>query len=95
VASLGVIAGEERFDGRVHPHPHLLCGSCGRILDLPVPDRELLERLAFYTNGEGTAGLSIDFRRTLFYGTCGECGAGNGGYEKTDRDKAPPGSGGS
>jgi Fur family peroxide stress response transcriptional regulator len=71
--SLGVINGEERFDGITEPHPHLVCSHCGAVLDLSPSQAELfrgnLERL--HSEEEG---FSIDFRRTIFYGLCRDCG---------------------
>jgi Fur family peroxide stress response transcriptional regulator len=64
-----VVDGEERFDGFTAPHPHLVCGQCGRVIDLPCPKPETLKLLA-----GGKAGFSIDYRKTTFYGVCGECG---------------------
>ncbi|MDR1933010.1 MAG: transcriptional repressor, partial [Spirochaetales bacterium] len=31
VVSVGVVNGEERFDGRTEPHPHLVCVRCGKV----------------------------------------------------------------
>ncbi|MBM3311957.1 MAG: transcriptional repressor [Candidatus Aminicenantes bacterium] len=36
VARLSIDAGEVRYDGLVSPHHHLLCASCGAIIDLEV-----------------------------------------------------------
>jgi Fur family peroxide stress response transcriptional regulator len=72
VASLGVVGGEERFDGEVRPHPHFVCRRCGRVEDLPCPSPETLKSIAGEAGGEGPAFI-IDYRRTVFYGLCGEC----------------------
>jgi Fur family peroxide stress response transcriptional regulator len=67
--SLGVLNGEERFDGVTHPHPHLVCGRCGKVADLPCGEG---------TDPPGTGelcGFLIDYRRTVFYGLCGDCRA--------------------
>jgi Fur family peroxide stress response transcriptional regulator len=69
IISVGVVNGEERFDGQVSPHPHLVCSGCGRVIDLPCPAPETLKLLA-----DGKADFNIDYRRTTFYGVCGECG---------------------
>ena len=68
VVSVGVVDGEERFDGRVAPHPHLVCGCCGRVADLPCPDEGALRSLA-----NEAQGFTIDYRKTVFYGTCPAC----------------------
>lgn len=36
ICSVGVIAGQEHFDGDVAAHAHVLCMHCGRIVDLPI-----------------------------------------------------------
>jgi Fur family peroxide stress response transcriptional regulator len=83
VISVGVVRGEERFDGRVRPHPHFVCSRCGKIIDIPGPAHETLEDAAKAALGEtpGAASLGelaspalhIDHRRTVFYGLCEEC----------------------
>jgi Fur family peroxide stress response transcriptional regulator len=70
---VGVVQGEERFDGRVEPHPHLVCFRCGRIVDI---GGDWSETLRSFPDSEGTeleSGFSIDHRRTVFYGLCGDC----------------------
>ncbi|MDR0600154.1 MAG: transcriptional repressor [Treponema sp.] len=73
VNSLGVINGEERFDGVTEPHPHLVCSRCGKVFDLPKEQVEVLTDRRGGTWG-GDAGFTIDFHRTVFYGLCGLCG---------------------
>ncbi|GHV89432.1 transcriptional repressor [Spirochaetia bacterium] len=75
VISVGVVNGEERFDGLVSPHPHLVCGCCGKMVDLPCPDEAVLKSLTAgqTTAGNKTSGFVIDYRKTLFYGLCPDC----------------------
>jgi Fur family peroxide stress response transcriptional regulator len=78
VVSVGVVDGEERFDGRVAPHPHFVCGCCGRVFDydaLELPPRfsKLMENLKDMENTQG--GFIIDYRRTVFNGLCADCTA--------------------
>ncbi|MDR1374763.1 MAG: transcriptional repressor [Treponema sp.] len=69
VASLGVVNGEERFDGTVAPHSHLICENCGRVLDLPGEvQAELSGALPFEIPG-----FTVDKRKTVFYGLCDGC----------------------
>jgi Fur family peroxide stress response transcriptional regulator len=70
VASVGVVHGEERFDSETAPHPHLVCGHCGAVMDLPCPDEGMLKRAAEDFEAQGTV---IDYRRTVFYGLCRNC----------------------
>jgi Fur family peroxide stress response transcriptional regulator len=70
VASLGVVRGEERFDGRTDPHPHAVCTRCGKVADLPEgTGTELFTRPPVEIPG-----FVIDMRNTVFYGLCGKCG---------------------
>jgi Fur family peroxide stress response transcriptional regulator len=91
VTSLGVVNGEERFDGVVAPHPHLVCSCCGKVMDLPASAAHIVQALdaaaapekgrscpAGPDSGEAEA-FTVDYRKTLFYGRCGACGAGGGG----------------
>ncbi|MDR1446126.1 MAG: transcriptional repressor [Treponema sp.] len=68
-ASLGVVNGEERFDGRTEGHSHLICESCGKIMDLPVElQEELGAKLSFKMDS-----FSIDTSKTVLYGYCEDC----------------------
>lgn len=57
--------------GASPPHPHLVCRSCGRILDLdPEELRSLAVRL------EGQYGFTAEVERLAVSGCCAACGAG-------------------
>ncbi|MDR1909691.1 MAG: transcriptional repressor [Spirochaetaceae bacterium] len=81
VVSVGVVNGEERFDAVTSPHPHWVCEGCGRVLDLPRIEGELLDRLGC---PERESGYVTDFRKTVFYGRCPECGSGDTPPEPSD-----------
>jgi Fur family peroxide stress response transcriptional regulator len=67
--SLGVVNGEERFDGRTEKHGHLICELCGKVMDLPPEFQEELDtKLSFKIEG-----FSIDTGRTVLYGYCEDC----------------------
>ncbi|MDR1900191.1 MAG: transcriptional repressor [Treponema sp.] len=70
VVSVGVVDGEERFDGVVKPHPHLVCSRCGRVIDLPCPESHIAQAVTVTAGG-----FTVDYRRTVFYGLCGDCGS--------------------
>lgn len=57
----------ERYDADLSPHPHFLCRSCGRVLDLDLPYDAGLDREAA-RSGHEVAGHTI-----LFTGTCARC----------------------
>jgi Fur family peroxide stress response transcriptional regulator len=70
VSSVGVVAGEERFDGTVEPHPHFVCERCGAVIDLePDIQSEINIKLSIEIPG-----CIIDKRKTVFYGICMACG---------------------
>jgi Fur family peroxide stress response transcriptional regulator len=70
LVSLGVVQGEERFDGRVEPHPHFICSRCGKVIDIPELPNETLGSIR---NLGKEQGLTIEPGRTVFYGLCGDC----------------------
>ena len=62
--------GGDRFDGRVDPHYHVLCRSCGKVYDLSLEEQHTQSITEFANQQfEGT----IDSHTTLFYGVCKEC----------------------
>jgi Fur family peroxide stress response transcriptional regulator len=69
VVSLGVVNGEERFDGTVAPHPHFICEDCGRVLDPPGEvQAELTGALPLEIPG-----FTVNRSKTVFYGLCDKC----------------------
>jgi Fur family peroxide stress response transcriptional regulator len=75
LAFVGVVQGEERFDGRVQPHPHFICRRCGKIVDMGGDRNETLGDRAREgpPEAEIQSGVYVDHRRTVFYGLCGDC----------------------
>lgn len=67
--SVGVINGQEHFDGNTAPHAHFVCGECGAVLDIHEDffTAEQLEELSQRT------GFSVENASVIFRGTCGEC----------------------
>jgi Fur family peroxide stress response transcriptional regulator len=72
--SVGVVNGEERFDGFTAPHPHCVCERCGRVFDLSCPGETELAPLA-----KSLVGFAADLRKTVFYGICPECAVSDKG----------------
>ena len=69
VISVGVVNGEERFDGRTEPHPHFICEKCGAVIDLwRMNQPEITSSISVKIPG-----CAIDKRKTVFYGLCKEC----------------------
>lgn len=75
LASVGIVKGEERFDGRTVPHPHTVCTRCGKVADLPRSEGELVKALSegWLPGSSAGDGFRVDFRKTVFYGVCREC----------------------
>jgi Fur family peroxide stress response transcriptional regulator len=69
VESVGVVSGEERFDGDTSPHPHAVCSRCGKIIDLPDEAKVELNRIF----SVDIPNFTIDKRNTVFYGICRDC----------------------
>ena len=64
IKSVGVINGQEHFDGNTAPHTHLICQNCGRIIDVDYPfdvDKNCFNNI-----------MVNDFELTL-YGLCDMC----------------------
>ena len=69
IQSIGVVRGQERFDGITSPHNHFICSHCGAVMDLP---RLQLEQPIDLLVSE-QYGLSVDRHELTFYGVCQTC----------------------
>ena len=70
--SVGVINGQEHFDGRVEPHAHFVCKRCGAVLDVPeefFKPQELAELSDRFH-------LKLENARVSFEGVCPQCEEG-------------------
>ena len=68
IQSIGVIEGQERFDGNILLHMHFVCNHCGHIYDLPeIEEDGMREKI------EQQYGFSVKFEQRIFYGTCKNC----------------------
>jgi Fur family peroxide stress response transcriptional regulator len=69
ILSVGVVNGEERFDGNTEPHAHFICSCCGRVIDIPAAgidsqlDRAVSE----------ACGVRVFRHEITFRGLCGDC----------------------
>lgn len=69
IVSVGVVNGQERFDGNVRPHAHFVCSECCAVLD--IPDEYICtDRIA---ETEQKYHLRIDSGDVLFHGICPDC----------------------
>ena len=72
VISVGVVDGEERFDGRKIPHPHFVCEKCGCVKDFTKKAESRINLKISIEIPE----FVIDTRKTVFYGLCRTCAEG-------------------
>lgn len=68
--SVGIVNGQERFDGNTSPHAHFVCRCCGRVADVMEPP-ELGERYLLAV--QEAAGGEVHAHSHLAYGICGDC----------------------
>ena len=69
IQSVGVVNGQERFDGVTAPHSHFVCSRCGAVMDLHRTrlDPELERSVA------REYGLAVERHELTFYGCCQGC----------------------
>ena len=69
IQSVGVVQGQERFDGTTTPHTHFVCEGCGSVTDLHniQPDAGLEQAVAQQYQ------LTVHRRELTFYGLCKAC----------------------
>lgn len=69
IQSVGVIQGQERFDGILTPHSHFICTCCGSVSDLPdiCADADLERSVS------QQYGFTVQRRELTFYGLCPAC----------------------
>jgi Fur family peroxide stress response transcriptional regulator len=69
VISVGIVNGQERFDGNTVPHTHFVCSRCGAVLDVPgsfLDEVQIAETArAFH--------LQVDSSEVVLHGICAEC----------------------
>lgn len=69
IQSVGVVQGQERFDGTTTPHSHFVCSCCGSVSDL--------HRIAPHSDLENEVrreyGVQVDRHELTFYGLCATC----------------------
>lgn len=69
IISLGTVNGVERLDGRVDPHVHFACNSCGAVLDVP----EAAVPLSIARSAEASLHCRVDDTRLVMTGICEKC----------------------
>lgn len=69
VRSVGVIHGQEHFDGDTSKHSHFVCSTCGRVLDI----FETLVSNEALADIEKKYAFQVETQDILFNGVCPEC----------------------
>jgi Fur family peroxide stress response transcriptional regulator len=69
VVSVGVIAGQERFDADLSDHNHFICKECNSISDVTAP------LTLSGISGIETDGRVLESCEIMFKGLCAECAA--------------------
>lgn len=68
IQKLPSFGGADRFDGRVEPHCHFMCTSCGAVQDLETESAaQIMERAGAHFKGK------ITRCSARFYGICEDC----------------------
>nr|WP_319487626.1 transcriptional repressor [uncultured Caproiciproducens sp.] len=69
IVSVGIVNGQERFDGNTKPHTHFICSSCGAVIDIPG------EFVSLKTNDEISQKyhVLVDSSDVQFHGLCSQC----------------------
>lgn len=69
INSIGVVNGQERFDGDIRPHTHFICTKCGAVID--IPGEFVGARIGKQVAKEN--GLFVESCEVIFRGTCSDC----------------------
>lgn len=69
IQSVGVVKGQERFDGDTTPHSHFICNGCGAVLDL----NQLKLNTQLDQEISKQYGLAVERHELTFYGLCQSC----------------------
>ncbi|MEG0996020.1 MAG: transcriptional repressor, partial [Clostridia bacterium] len=62
------VPGADRFDCRLERHYHLLCTSCGKVCDVPLPYHAELDKEISQATG-----FAIAWHHVICEGLCPEC----------------------
>ena len=68
VASVGVVGGQERFDGWTEPHSHFICEQCGSVSDIDCKAGDGLCEAVSESFGVSATRYELTFR-----GLCAAC----------------------
>ncbi len=69
IQSVGVVAGQERFDAKNFPHSHFVCTQCSAVLDLT----ELTLPAELVRQAEASCGCKVTGASLRLTGLCARC----------------------
>ena len=69
IISVGVINGQERFDGFVEPHGHFVCKKCNSVLDIDLS----VQQAEFGKHLQSLANYKVEQFECNAYGICDMC----------------------
>lgn len=69
IQSVGVVNGQERFDGNTATHSHFVCDCCGAVIDLPEINLDETINQSVETKYH----LAVGRHELTFHGTCQTC----------------------
>lgn len=72
IISVGIVNGQERYDGNTAPHTHFVCTRCGAVLD--VPGNFIREKQV--ESAAAAMNLQVDSSEVLLHGICDRCRSG-------------------
>ncbi len=71
IICVGVVNGQERYDGCVKPHMHFVCDKCGAVIDVENPhsfsDDEMDKKIS------DAYDIDVDYHSIVFHGKCTNC----------------------
>jgi len=68
IQQVDLLPGASRFDPNVSPHHHLICRTCGRIIDIDCGPRDMPSLTA-----AGGSGYAIEEAEVVYRGRCPDC----------------------
>ena len=69
VLCVGTVEGKERYDAHVEPHAHLVCRSCGTVVDMDITADMALQCHTIAREN----GVELDLSSLHFMGLCSKC----------------------
>ena len=68
IREVSILNAGDRYDKTIGLHAHFRCKHCGKVLDVPAKDLDMLEKRV-----EDSTGYKIEGTEVLFVGICDRC----------------------